>query len=116
MSDPAEGFFLGYFSSKEGYGGGLFVLTNGKIVGADAEAVRFDGTYRKIDRGHLARVTVTVPANIPLLQGGESGPEGLVYDVSFEFANALHETDFIRAETPRGPVNVRFVRLRGLND
>ncbi len=113
MADTIDGIYSGLFSGRAGEGSAMFVLSGGKLTGADPLGVLFDGTYTPDGNGGFSGpVTVTVPANGELVQGVTSGPDGLVYQVDVSIPADFQSRPFLRLETPLGPVNfsLRFVR------
>ena len=110
-----EGFYSAYMTGMAGEGQAMFIVHKGVIVGMDPLGMRFDGTYKTRDdgTGHDGKVSVGVPANGHTVQGVSSGPSGMTYEVSMTFPNDFMEHT-IRIETPLGPVNTRWVKLRGI--
>jgi hypothetical protein len=109
-----EGFYAGYMSSSDGQGFAMFVFSNGVIAGADPLGVEFDGHYETSEDGSiLGRVSVRVPAGGTVIQGASAGPSGMTYDVPIAFPAGAFEADFVKLDTPLGPVNLRMKRLRG---
>jgi hypothetical protein len=94
---------------------GLFVFQNGRIVGSDPLGVRFDGTFDEaIEDKLVGTVKVTVPANGTVVQGTASGPNGMTYNVEVMIDGPPSGEAVVRQETPLGPVNIRFEKLRDL--
>jgi hypothetical protein len=111
--DPIDGFYAVYFTSKDGaLGAAMIAVVNGKIIGADPTGVRLDGEYEKVQGGYRAKIAVKVPPGTQLVQGGDSGQKGRSYEIEFSFTQKLDDVPFIRIETPLGPLNVKFVKLR----
>jgi hypothetical protein len=112
-----NGFYAVYLSTKIGQGFAMLLLRNGQIVGADASGVLLDGKYIESEtNGYIAKVTVNTPANIQLMQGGFAGPQGESYDLDIPLPNDFLLRDFVRIETPRGPINAKFVKVRSLDE
>lgn len=115
MTMPWEGFYSGYMSGVDGQGFALLMFSGGIIVGADPLGVTFDGTYETQEDGSLkGTVQVSVPPHGTVIQGASAGPAGMQYDVVINFSNAF-AVDFVKLETPLGPVNIRLVKLRELS-
>jgi len=110
-----DGFYVGYMSAT-GYGVVLFVFSGGVIVGVDAGGVKFDGTYKQEPdtKAFEGTVKVNAPPNIDLVQGLNSGPQGLQYEVPFYLPPNFLEAPFIRVATPFGPVNIKLEKVRDL--
>ena len=117
MSAQLDGFYAAYLSAKGGQGFALLIFREGIIVGVDVAGVSFDGTYSEAADGAVSVfLSVKTPPNVALIQGGTSGPEGLETQLSFQIPLDFTSQPFVRIEGPRGPVNARLVRLRGLNE
>lgn len=112
-----DGFYVGYMSA-DGYGVVLFVFRGSNIVGVDAGGVKFDGTYAQdsATNSFRGKITVNAPPNIDLVQGINTGPNGLTYEVPFSMPENFLEAPFIRVDTPFGPVNIKLEKLRDLGD
>ena len=54
----------------------MLIFRNGTIVGVDAGGVEYDGTYSAVESGVAVKLNVSIPPNIPLIQGVMSGPQG----------------------------------------
>jgi hypothetical protein len=117
MSSDIEGFYVAYLSAKAGQGLAVLIFRKGRIVGADIAGVLFDGEYTESADGALSiSLLAKTPPNVALIQGGTSGPQGLETALNFEMPRDFGSLNFIRIDGPRGPVNTKLVRLRGLNE
>jgi hypothetical protein len=110
-----EGIYAVYATSKSSKGLALLILKAGTIVGIDLERVCIDGTYSEVERdGIEGFVKVIAPPNIKLVQGGSTGPSGFEYEMPFRLPLGFAQAPFCRLETPFGPLNLKFEKLRGL--
>ena len=111
-----DGFYVGYFTGLGGSGQAMFVLRQGVLVGADPLGVLFDGNYalNKEKTAYEGAVKVTAPPNGQLVQGVNSGPAGLTYEVPLSLPINFASSNFLSLDTPLGPVNVRLEYLRAL--
>lgn len=117
MSEPTDGIYSVYLSGKVGQGFAMIVLRKGQVVGADSMGATFDGRYADTDENNLLiTLTTTSPPNMPMIQGGVTGPQGELNDISFHIPRDFESRQFIRIETKHGPVNAKLVKLRGLDD
>jgi hypothetical protein len=114
MESKVDGFYVGYMTGVAGNGLVLFTFLNDIIVGVDAEGVRFDGSYstRADGNGHDVSVTIFAPPGGSLIQGVPTGPMGLTYKVDTVLPLDLEKDDFIKVQTPFGPVNMKLKKLR----
>jgi len=110
-----DGFYVGYMAANE-YGVVLFVFKGSNIVGVDAGGVKFDGSYAQDDttKAYRGNITVDAPPNIDLVQGVNTGANGLRYEVPFTMPETFLSAPFIKVDTPFGPVNIKFEKLRDL--
>jgi len=115
MTDALNGFYAAYFSGKAAQAFAMLIIRNGKIVGAGAFGEVFDGQYE--DGEGILSVTVLTksPPNMEAIQGGTTGPDGETDELTFKLPRNFSSQDHFRIETRRGPINVKLVRLRGLD-
>lgn len=107
-----DGIYAVYMSGTEGQGFAMFSFREGKIHGADPLGVRFSGLYKVDDDGSLdGTVRVTVPSSDTVVQGVTAGVHGLTYEVKLFVSRASLDNDYIRLETPLGPVNYKLEKL-----
>lgn len=117
MSTTIGGFYAVYISGKHGQGLVLVALRGGRIVGADAAGSIIDGQYSEPLSNSLSiTLSVKAPANMPLIQGGTTGPDGETTHMNFQIPIDFATRKFVRIEGPRGPVNARFLKLRGFDE
>jgi hypothetical protein len=117
MTDALNGFYAAYLSGKAAQGFAMLVFRNGKIVGAGAFGDVFDGHYEDAGEGILSVTVLTKsPPNMALIQGGTTGPDGETNELTFKLPCNFSSQDHLRIETHRGPINVKLVKLRGLDD
>jgi hypothetical protein len=116
-SSQPNGIYSGYFTGSAEIGFGLLLIKDGLIVGADAGGVKFDGKYEanKSGDGFEGIVQVNAPPGGTLIQGIPTGPNGLNYEVKVHLPLDFGARPFIKIETPFGPINVKFVKIRDLD-
>lgn len=113
MPAHIDGFYAAYLTAAGGQGFALLECTKGRIVGADASGVVFDGEYTAAgDDAFRVTLEVKTPPNIGLIQGGNSGPGGEITHQQFTLPSDFYKRDFVRLDLGRGPVNAKFVRIR----
>jgi hypothetical protein len=116
MNAPIDAFYSVYMTGKQGQGFALVAFTRGRVIGADAGGFVLDGEYS--DAGvDLVSVSLRIkaPPHAPRIQGGVVGPQGEESQLDFQMSRDFASRQFVRIETQRGPVNVKFVRLRELD-
>ncbi len=117
MKETLDGFYAAYLSGKAAQGFAMLIFRKGKIVGAGTLGDVFDGHYEVASDSMLSvKIKTRSPPNTTLIQGGITGPEGETGDLAFTIPQNFSSQDYIRIETQRGPVNVKLVRLRGVDD
>jgi len=116
-ANDINGFYAGYFSAAAGEGVAIFVFRNGVLTGVDAGGFSYDGTLEETSGGNFAVVaTIRIPPHAPSIIGITGGEHGTNYSVEFKLPSSFLDKPFIRIETPNGPVNMRLVKIRGLNE
>lgn len=104
-----------YFTGSAGSGHALFVMKNGVVAGADAVGGILDGTYKEAGDGYLnVAVSLTVPAGARLVTGAAAGENPLSQEITARLPENLGNGNPVTVQTPTGPVNVIFKRLRDL--
>jgi hypothetical protein len=117
MTDALNGFYAAYLSGKAAQAFAMLIIRNGKIVGAGAFGEVFDGQYEDAGEGILSVTVLTKsPPNMAAIQGGTTVPDGETDELTFKLPHNFSSQDHLRIETRRGPINVKLVRLRGLDD
>lgn len=112
-----DGFFRMAYTGTAGSGFGLLVLRNGSIAGADVAGGTYDGTYiENSNTGDIdLRVIMSAPAGITPVQTGVplTAPMSLPITATLAPADTVNEK-IILLQTPLGPVNVIFKKLRDI--
>jgi hypothetical protein len=112
-----DGFYSILFRGTHDFGVGVIVLNNGAIVGADSGGVAYDGIfYEDPDRRRVVlKITATVPPGVELVQGIPAQPRPYTFKIEAAVPDDLRRGEASAAiQTPFGPVNVIFRRLRSL--
>jgi hypothetical protein len=114
--DDIDGIYGVFTTGTDGQGSFVIVLFDGIMCGADLEGVRYDGNYRMSEGLASIKInfTVSIPPNCFTIQGVRTGASGLEYNVATQIPMNFYEIPFVSIETPIGPVNVKFRRLREL--
>ncbi|TLG75162.1 hypothetical protein [Methylocystis sp. B8] len=117
MSESVDGFFTAFLTGKAGSGFSMFVIRKGKLVGSDMLGAVYDGRIEQ-DGADAYKVIlgVRLPPNLPLIQGGMSGPFGDTYEMSFNLPHEFTSQSFVRIDTKHGPLNAKIVKIRALDD
>jgi hypothetical protein len=113
-----DGIYAVYITGQSGNGLIMLVLKSGLVTGADVTGTLFDGSYISNDGGRnfYIQSSVNAPPNGVTVQGVNTGPSGIIYNVNFVLPSNFDEVDFLEIQTPLGPVNAKFQKLRSVND
>ena len=109
-----DGFYAIYYTGFAGSGFGIVVIAKGTISGADASGGTFDGEY-EVDNGTGeldGEVRVNVAAGMPLVTGAAPQGQPYTFAIPMKMPSYLGGGDPITVNTPTGPVNVTFKKLR----
>jgi hypothetical protein len=111
----AKSLYAAYFTGVAGSALGVFYIGDGIIVGADAGGLKYDGSLTERADGSLEGVVqFQVPPDTQLITGlAASEPQKITAPVTLApgFDDGVTVT---LINTPAGPVNARFERLREL--
>ena len=98
------------YVGQTGVGGGCMYVGNGKIVGMDAGAGRYNGTYSEQNGQLTLNVTLTMAAN-GVLVTGQSAPKGTKLNLTAtwpkDFANGQPQSIMVAGH----PVKVAFEKV-----
>ena len=108
-----HGMYMMYYTGKASCGHALFCMKNGLIAGADAVGGLLDGTYKESDDGNI-EISVTLKS-IPgtgLVTGKMVERDDLLQKITAKLPSYFWSGNAIGIQTPTGPINVIFKRLR----
>ncbi len=106
-----------YLTGKAGTTGALLVFQDGVIAGSDEGYSQYDGEYRLAPdhQNIVGSIKISIPAGVPTITGVLSAERPFTFDVPFQFPVELDPDTIYRIETPTGPVNAKFKKLRTLD-
>jgi hypothetical protein len=112
-----DGFFATYVTGRAGVSMLLLAMRGGRIVGADVGGIKYDGEIApKTDgTGFVGRLTFTVPPGRSLITGLEPAATSRDIAIDFELPSNFADGPIIGIQTPTGPLNARFVKLRDID-
>lgn len=111
----SDGIYSITFRGLSDWGIGLLLLSGGTITGADAGGVLYDGHYQLSGSNIDLNVTLTVPPGVTLVQGTKPQPTPYTVPITASFPlSQLQSSQAQFLNTPLGPVNVIFRKLRGV--
>lgn len=111
-----DGFYNAYFSGENGNSLAMFVFSDGRIAGADAGGGLYDGHYSFDDHNSQVNATITFILRFghTSIAGATSGEEQVRVEVPVTLPNVIDPADIHRINTPLGPINARFQKVRGM--
>lgn len=111
-----DGIYAAYLSGKAGNSVGIFLFKGGIVSGADIGGAIYDGQYSATEDGlHVVgTLTMDAPPNTPLITGTSSADPNSKMPIPFRFPKDINEADVYKIETPAGPVNAKFRKIRSL--
>jgi hypothetical protein len=112
--NTVDGIYAAYMTARAGNSILLLVIKDSKITGVDVGGLKYDGQFKETEKGFHFSVVYLIPAGATLITGSlpPTSPQHipLELDLPKDFANG----QTIRIETPLGPLNARFEKLRDL--
>lgn len=111
-----DGIYSAYFTGLAGNSFGMFVFKDGVISGADAGGGKYDGNYEIVEQGALLSGTVVfiLPIGNQSITGTAATSEPIVFEVPIQLPTKINEQEIYPIQTPAGPINARFEKLRDL--
>lgn len=109
-----EGFYAVYYTGVAGFGHAVLVIKDGIVTGADVTGGVYDGTVKLGDPSRVSiEATLTVPAGTTLVTG-QTFPSQYSQTIKAQLPKDFASGYTVPIETPLGPVNAIFKKLRGL--
>lgn len=117
MNQNFDGFYISYMTGRTGNTLALFVFSNGVIAGADMGGGIYDGKYSVDEGTSMAHLTITfvLPAGNSSITGKSADMEPIRIKVPLELPVPTPSDSIFELNTPLGPLNTRFERIRGIN-
>ncbi|MCH7500680.1 MAG: hypothetical protein IH886_11830 [Nitrospinae bacterium] len=110
-----DGIYQITFRGAADWGVGMLILKDGTVTGADVGGVLYDGTYTDQGSKISVNLALTVPPGVTLVQGAPPQSKEYKFDFKLSLDKKVIETkEPVLVQTPQGPVNVIFNRLRNL--
>ena len=111
-----DGFYVVYMTGRAGTSVLMLVIKDGTLVGADVGGIKYDGTLlaKPDGSGFTVSVVYVIPAGAGLITGAPPPAAPQRIPLQFELPNSFADGRVVTIETPLGPVNAKFERLRDL--
>jgi hypothetical protein len=113
---PVDGFYAAYFTGASGTSIGMFVFKDGVVVGADAGGGRYDGEFSVApdEKSIEAKIRFSLPIGNQSITGATATAEPISIEVPLRLPVEFNRNDVHRIETPIGPINAKFDKIRGV--
>ncbi len=108
-----DGFYAVFYTGKVSSGFAMIVLRNGIIAGADVSGGLYDGNYaisadkRTVD----GTLKLTTPPGVALVTGAPASQQTSIQEFPLSLPADLNERT-VQIQTPTGPVNLKFKKIR----
>lgn len=111
-----DGIYTLYMTGRSGNGIAVVVFLNGSISGADTGGGTYDGTYQTTDDGESisGKIIFNLPMGVGTISGVAPQTEPTEIEVPIALPLKLDESAYYRIETPNGPINTRFKKMKSL--
>jgi len=111
-----DGIYAAYLSGKTGSSVGIFLFKGGAVSGADIGGAIYDGEYVTSQDGLyiVGTLTMDAPQNTPLITGTSAVGPNSKMAIPLRLPTSFSENDVFKIETPAGPVNAKFRKIRSL--
>jgi hypothetical protein len=112
-----DGFFAAYLTGRGGVTVVLFVVKANRLVGVDMGGLKYDGELvpKQDGTGFSCRINYTLPSGISVITGVGPVAASMEVKLTAELPTNFAEGPVVRIETPTGPVNAKFTKLRDLD-
>ncbi len=117
-SNEFDGFYSAYSTGIAGSSFGMFVFKDGIISGSDVGGGNYSGNFVISEDGRdlSGKVIFTIPIGQQTITGTAATTEPITFEVPFQLPTEINRNDVHRIETPAGPINMKFEKLRGFNE
>ena len=111
----SKAIYAAYFTGGIGVSLGLFLIGDGIISGVDIGGLKYDGNLTPMeDRSLKGAVKFTLSPGQQLITGATATSQQ-DFIVPLHFPPDLEQGTVVEIQTPLGPVNARFEKLRDVD-
>lgn len=116
ISGSIEGFYATYFTGAMGSSLAIFAFKNGGIAGADLGGGKYDGTFTVDSNTGMVHCSVDFVMSLgqQSITGATAVNEPIKINVPLALPSTIDPKEIFRIETPIGPINARFEKIRDL--
>jgi len=108
-----DGIYSVYMAGADGLSFAVLMFRDNIIAGADGGGGIYDGNYSIQDGQLTGQIKFTLPIGGASITGASASGEPLIFDVPIQLPVSFDPEEFFRIETPVGPVNAKFEKIRG---
>src|SRR4051812_42295206 len=111
-----DGFYVAYLAGQAGTSMLMAIISNETFVGADVTGMQYDGTIKPMPdgAGYTCSVVYVIPPGVPLITGAPALTEPQRVPLQFILPVGFADKRIITIQTPLGPVNAKFEKIRDL--
>lgn len=107
--------YAAYFTSFAGQSMGLFYIGDGVVAGIDISTMKYDGTYKAAADGSLeGAVEYIIPPGVSLITGAPPATAPTKMTLKLVLPAGFDDGRVVTIETPAGPINARFEKVKEL--
>ncbi len=111
----AKALYVAYFTGVAGQSIGLFYIGDGLLIGIDVATMQYEGAYTTKPDGSIeGAVEYVLPAGASLITGAPAGVAPTRITTALNFPADFADGRVITIETPLGPVNAKFEKLKDI--
>jgi hypothetical protein len=111
----ARAIYVAYLTGIAGQSIGLFYIGDGILAGVDVATMQYDGAYTTQPDGSLTgAVQYVLPAGVSLITGAPAGVAPTKITTKLTLPADFADGRIITIETPLGPVNAKFEKLKDI--
>jgi hypothetical protein len=115
MGLMARAIYAAYFTSFAGQSIGIFYIGDGILTGVDVGTMRYDGVYKTLPDGSMeGEVEYVIPTGVSLITGAPPATTPTKMSLKLTLPFEFDDGRIITIQTPAGPINARFEKLKEL--
>jgi hypothetical protein len=111
----AKALYVAYLTGVAGQSLGLFYIGDGVLAGIDVGTMQYDGAYTTKPDGSLeGAVEYVLPAGVSMITGAPAAVAPTRVSTKLTLPAGFDDGRVITIETPLGPVNAKFEKLKDI--
>ena len=111
----SRALYAAYLTGTAGQTIALLYIGDGILAGVDVGTMKYEGAYTKNLDGSLdGAIEYTVPAGSPLITGGTPATSPTRISLPIKLPAGFDDGRVITINTPLGPVNARFEKVKDI--